>query len=430
MNRREFLGTTAAAGLAAGLGARAQGANEKLVVGVMGVSRAYGAPKKPGRGSELAMGFARQANCEVAYVCDVDQRHLDAAAADVAALQSRPPQAVKDFRRILDDKSVDALVIATPDHWHAPAAILAMGAQKHVYCEKPCSHNVREGELLVQAARKTGKLVQHGTQRRSWPSHVEAIDALRKGAIGRVLYSRCFYLFSDRQTIGRGKAGPPPEGLDWALWQGPAPEREFRDNYVHYSWHWFWHWGTAELGNNGVHTVDIARWGLGVDAPVRVSSMGSKLRYDDDQETPDQSLATFQFEDGRTITWEQRSWGGKSPADPTYQIGFFGDKGVLTITGGGYSICDKSGQEVAKGSSPAGDAVHLQNFLDSIRGRAKPNAEIEEGFKSTRLCLLGNISLRTGRTIRFDPKEGKILGDKEAEAMCSREYRPGWEPKV
>jgi predicted dehydrogenase len=363
-------------------------------------------------------------------VCDVDRKYLEAAVADVAAKQARAPRGVSDFRRILDDKAVDALVIATPDHWHAPAAILGCAAGKHVYVEKPCSHNAREGELLVQAARKHQRVVQHGTQRRSWPSHREAVERLRKGEIGKVLSAHCYYLFSDRPSIGRGKAGPVPEGLDWPLWQGPAPDREFRDNYVHYNWHWFWHWGTSELGNNGVHTVDVARWGLGVDYPVRVTSGGGRLRYDDDQETPDTNVATFVFENNTMITWEGRSWGGRTPADPGHQIVFFGDRGTLTISGGGYTLYDRADAIVAKGSSNGGDATHLQNFLDGIRGQAKLNADIEEGFKSTLLCHLGNIAYRTGHAIRFDLKERKIVGDKEAEALWGREYRPGWEPKV
>jgi predicted dehydrogenase len=428
MTRRTFVGM-AAGGLAAlPASARTLGANEKIRVGVMGVSRAYGAPKNPGRGAALAIGLAQQPGCEVAYVCDVDQKHLDACVADVAAKQARPPEGVRDFRRILDDASVDALVIATPDHWHAPAAILGCAAGKHVYVEKPCSHNPREGELLVEAARKHRRVVQHGTQRRTW--HLEAIDALRQGAIGRVLSARCYYLFSDRPGIGRGKAVPPPAGLDWALWQGPAPEREFRDNYVHYNWHWFWHWGTSELGNNGVHTIDVARWGMGLDYPVQASSVGARLRYDDDQETPDTNVVSYKFEDGRLITWEQRSWGSRSPGDPQPQVVFFGENGSLSIQGGGWTIHDWGQKELAKGSSNTGDAGHLQNFLDAIRGRAKLNAEIEEGFKSVLLCHLGNISYRTGRMIRFDPKTRRIAGDAEAEKLWSREYRPGWEPKV
>ncbi len=437
IDRREFLGAAAAAGLSIGLGGRAalaRSANEKIVVGIMGTSRSnYGRTttlKNRGRGAQLAMGISALPGVEIAYLCDVDQRHLDTTMAEVAPKQARPPKGVKDFRRILDDKSVDALVIATPDHWHAPAGILACAAGKHVYVEKPCSHNPAEGELLVAAARKHNRVVQHGTQRRSSASHIEAVDALRKGAIGRVLEARCYYLFNDRPTIGRGKPAPVPEYLDWALWQGPAPEREYRDNYHPYHWHWFWHWGTAEVGNNGVHTLDVARWGLGVEFPVQVSSVGGRLRYDDDQETPDTLTALFKFGNGTILTWEGRSWGGKSPADVTHQVVFHGDKGTLAISGSGYSIFDPAGTEVAKGTSNDGDAVHLQNFLDAVRGSAKPNAEIEEGFRSTLLSHLGNISFRTGRSIALDPRTRRIVGDKEAEGLWSREYRSGWEPKV
>ena len=437
IDRRAFLGMAAGSGVAAALGgpaALARGANDKIVLGIMGVSRSnYGRAatmKNRGRGAQLAMDFSALPNVEIAYLCDVDQRFLDATMAEVAPKQAKAPQAVRDFRKILDDKSVDAIVIATPDHWHAPAAILACAAGKHVYVEKPCSHNAREGELLVEAARKHKRVVQHGTQRRSMASHIEAIDALRKGAIGRVLDARCYYLFNDRPTIGQGKPAPVPDSLDWALWQGPAPERAYKDNYVPYHWHWFWHWGTAELGNNGIHTLDVARWGLGVDYPVQASCMGGRLRYDDDQETPDTTIATFKFENGTMITWEGKSWGGKSPADVAHQVVFHGDKGTLAISGGGYFIYDPSGTEVGKGTSDMRDGIHLQNFLDSIRGNAKPNAEIEEGFKSTLLSHLGNISYRTGRTLAFDPKARRIVGDKEAEGQWSREYRPGWEPKV
>ncbi|HVE43212.1 MAG TPA: Gfo/Idh/MocA family oxidoreductase [Planctomycetota bacterium] len=431
LDRRTFLGMAAggAALAAAPASARPQGANERIVVGVMGCSRSNSG-RNPGRGSTLAIGLAALPGAEVAYVCDVDEKYLAAVTADVSAKQARPPKAVKDFRRILDDKSVDALVIATPDHWHAPAAILGCAAGKHVYVEKPCSHNAREGQLLVAAARKHRRVVQHGTQRRSWASHREAIQTLREGAIGKVLTAKAYYLFSDRPSIGKGMPAPVPEHLDWALWQGPAPEREYRDNVVHYNWHWFWHWGTSELGNNGVHVVDVCRWGLGVDYPVQVSSMGGKLRYDDDQETPDTNIVSFKFENNLLLTWEGKSWGGRTPADPAHQIAFFGDRGTLTISGTQYSIKDLSGAEVAKGQSNASDAVHLQNFLDGIRGTAPLNAEIEEGFKSTLLCHLGNISYRTGRTLRFDPKARAIEGDREAMNYWSREYRSGWEPKV
>ena len=430
MDRRRFLGIAASAGVVAALGgpARARGANEKVVVGVMGTSR-IGSGKSTGRGSSLAMSLAALPGAEVAYLCDVDQRLLEATVADVAGKQARAPKGVKDFRRILDDKSVDAIVIAAPDHWHTPATILSCDAGKHVFLEKPGSHNAREGELLVAAARKHKRIVQLGTQRRSWPALVEATEALRKGAIGTVHSAQC-YLLSDRTSIGRGKVAPVPETLDWSLWQGPAPEREFRDNYVHYNWHWFWHWGTSEIGCTGVHMLDVCRWGLGVGTPVQVTSAGGRLRYDDDQETPDTNIATFKFENGALITFEGRSWGGRSPADVGHQIAFFGDRGTLTITGGNYSISDPSGKETAKGSGETGDAAHLQNFLDAVRGTAKPNAEIEDGARSTLLCHLANIAYRTGRTVNFDAKARQITGDPQASAFWGREYRKGWEPKV
>jgi predicted dehydrogenase len=437
LDRRQFLGMAAASGLALASGkadALARSPNERLVIAIMGVSRSnYGKAttlKNRGRGAALAMNFSALPGAEIAYLCDVDQRHLDATMAEVAPKQAKAPKGVQDFRRILDDKSVDALVVATPDHWHAPAAILACDAGKHVYVEKPCSHNPREGELLVEAARKHKRVVQHGTQRRSIPSHIEAVEALRKGAIGRVLTARCYYLFNDRPSIGRGKPASVPDTLDWSLWQGPAPEREFRDNLHPYAWHWFWHWGTAEIGNNGVHTLDVARWGLGVDYPTQIVSMGGRLRYDDDQETPDTQIASFRFGQGPMIVWEGRSWGGKTPADVQHQVVFDGDKGTLAIASSGYQIFDPSGAEVAQGKSDMSDSLHLQNFIDAVRGTAKPNAEIEEGHKSTLLSHLGNTAYRTGRTITFDPQAKRIVGDKDAERYWSREYRPGWEPKV
>src|SRR6185503_1565001 len=267
-DRREFLKASAAlAGgyfIASSSSLAQVGSEQRIVVGVMGLSR----------GLALASAFASLPNCVVKYVCDVDEKVLaggvKATATKQAANTTTPdvqgPQGVGDFRRILDDKDVNALVVATPDHWHAPAAILGITAGKHVYVEKPCSHNPREGELLVEAAKKHGKCVQHGTQRRTWAKVVEAIEKVKSGAIGKVTMSRGWYNNS-RKDIGHGRPAPVPPNLNWDLWQGPAPAREFHDNYVHYNWHWFWHWGTGEAGNNGVHAIDVCRWGLGVECP-------------------------------------------------------------------------------------------------------------------------------------------------------------------
>ncbi|HSU65850.1 MAG TPA: Gfo/Idh/MocA family oxidoreductase, partial [Tepidisphaeraceae bacterium] len=379
-------------------------------------------------GSHLAVTLATLPGVEVAYVCDVDEHYLGKAVEAVSKKQKTAPQGVGDFRRILDDKSIDAIVIATPDHWHTPAAILGCAAGKHVYVEKPCCQNAREGEWLLQAARTHDRHVQHGTQRRSWPGVQEGIQKLREGAIGRVMLAKAWY-FNNRPTIGHGKEAPVPSHINWDLWQGPAPRRPFHDNFIHYNWHWFWHWGTGELGNNGVHFLDVARWGLGVDRPVRVTSGGGKYRYDDDQETPDTQNISLDFGD-KTITWENRSWAATTPNDPPYDVAFFGESGSLFVHAGGYTIYDLKGKQVSTGKGEAGDAIHLQNFVNAMRENGKLNAEIAEGVSSATLCHLGNIAYRTGHTLHLDPHTKQILNDPDATALWGREYEKGWEPKV
>src|SRR5581483_9924175 len=425
MHRREFFGVAASAGLSLGLSATARevaaaSSMDKLVVGVMG---------NGGRGLALAKTFAQQPNVAVAYVCDVDQGRLAQATQAVGKVASKVPAAVGDFRRILDDKAVDALVIATCDHWHAPAAILACAAGKHVYVEKPCSHNPREGEWMVAAARKHGRLVQMGNQRRSWPWVQEAITQVRSGLLGRPYFAQAWYT-SGRPSIGRGKTAPVHNGIDYDLWQGPAPRRPFRDNYLHYNWHWFWHWGNGELGNNGVHYVDICRWALGADFPSHVTSSGGRYRYDDDQETPDTHVVAFDFPGGKTLTWEGLSCNGFRPGGERDEMVITGEDGSLGITGGGYTLYDLKGQATKTVTGPGGDATHQANFLDAVRGQARANSEIAEGHKSTLLCHLGNVAHRTGRALRCDPANGHILDDPEAMRLWTREYAPGWEPKV
>ncbi len=423
--RRRFLRAASAAPL---LGmpmprvahARGNHPSETFVVGVMGMG---------GRGTGHAGTLAAMPGVEVAYVCDVDERRSAQAAEIAGRGGKRPPKSVGDFRRILDDKAVDGLVIATCNHWHAPAAILACAAGKHVYVEKPCSHNPREGELLIAAARKYGRVVQMGNQRRSWPKIIEAIEQVRNGAIGRAYFAQCFY-GNSRPSIGRGRALPIPAWLDYELWQGPAARRPYRDNILHYNWHWFWHWGNGELGNNGVHSIDLARWGLGVDYPMHVTSSGGRYRYQDDQETPDTHVVSFEFDGRKAISWEGRSCNPYRPEGARCDVVFYGDDGALAIEGGGYVISDIQGKPVKRVSGPGGDIVHLSNFLAAARGEGRPNSEIEEGHKSTLLCHLGNIAHRTGRALRCDPKDGRILDDSQAMALWSREYAKGWEPQV
>jgi predicted dehydrogenase len=252
-------------------------ANEKIRVGIMGVNS---------RGLALANNFASQANCEVIYISDVASRAADKCIASVQTIQKKKPKAQADFRKALDDKNLDALVIAAPDHWHAPAAILASKAGKHVYVEKPCSHNPHEGEILVATANKYKNVIQMGNQRRSWPNVVAAIEALKNGVIGRPYFAKGWYT-NNRASIGRGKETAIPSWLDYELWQGPAPRAPYKDNLIHYNWHWFWNWGTGEALNNGVHMVDLMRWGLGVEYPTKVTSSGGRYRYQDDWQTPD-----------------------------------------------------------------------------------------------------------------------------------------------
>jgi predicted dehydrogenase len=419
INRRHFLGATAATGLAlAGQTASGQAAPDKIVVGVMGTG---------GRGTSLASTFQQQPGVEIAYVCDADQGRAERAAGVVQKISNRSPKVVTDFRRILDDNNVQVLVVATCNHWHAPAALLGMAAGKHIYVEKPCSYNPREGEMLVAASRKHKKNVQMGNQRRSWPKLIEAIDLVRKGAIGRAYYAESWYM-NNRPTIGRGKVAEVPKGLDYDMWQGPAPRRPFRDNYLPYKWHWFWHWGNGELGNNGVHMIDLCRWGLGVDYPIRVSSSGGRYRYEDDQETPDTHVVSFEFEGRKQIMWEGLSC-SQQPTRPYHTL-FHGENGTLALSDSNYIIYDIAGKPKTTEKIVTGDGIHVNNLLDGIRNGSRLNSEIEEAHKSTLLCHLGNIAHRTGRSLQCDPKNGQILNDKSAMAFWTREYDKNWEPRV
>jgi predicted dehydrogenase len=426
LDRRTFLGATAVTGASlimadASSAAAVQGANNRIVVGVMGTG---------GRGTGLARAFQGQPNVDVAIVCDADMGRAEAAAQAVAKVSGRAaPRAVQNYQRILDDKSIDLLVCATCNHWHAPATILATAAGKHVYVEKPCSHTPREGELMVQAARKHQKKVQMGNQRRSYAGVIAAMDELRKGAIGRVYLAQSWYQ-SNRPSINRGTPADPPKGLDYDLWQGPAPRRPFRTNYLHYNWHWFWHWGNGELGNNGVHIIDLCRWGLGVDFPIRVTSSGGRYRWDDDQETPDTHVVSYEFEGRKQITWEGLSC-STQPNRPYHAL-FHGENGTLALSDTSYVVTTGRGKEqrVRTEKVTGSDTPHFVNLLNAIRNGERLNSEIEEGHKTTLLCHLGNIAHRTGRTLRTSPRDGTIVDDKPAQAMWTREYHKGMEPRV
>ena len=397
---------------------RAASPQNQVSVGVMGLHR----------GKAHLEAYLTVPDCVIGTVCDVDRRALAEAAEWVEKKTGRRPKEVCDFRRMLEDPTLDAISIATPNHWHAPATLLACDAGKHVYVEKPGSHNPAEGVWMVAAARRHRRQVQMGNQRRSWALVREAIDEVRGGAIGKVHAARTWYN-ADRGSIGRGKLVPTPEWLDYSLWQGPAPERPYLDNLVHYDWHWRWHWGGGEMANNGIHFLDLARWGLGVDCPRRVSCTGGRYYFKDDQETPDTVAATFDFGHCQ-ITWESHSCHARGYYEAGVGVEFLGDSGSLLLLDSGWKLFDLRNKLVREGKAPRRDADHFQNFIDSIRGSSQLNAEIEEGQKSTLLCHLGNIAWRTGHTLTLDPEHRKILGDSLANRLWSREYRKGWRPQI
>jgi len=437
MKRRQFVKTVSATGLGLaaarsplhGLG---RSLSETVVVAVMGLN---------GRGTVLARVFAKTPNAAVACVCDVDAQVLTKGVSAVGEAQGKAPKGLVDFRRALEDKAIDALVIAAPDHWHAPATILALSAGKHVYVEKPCGHDPREGELLVDAQRKAKRVVQMGTQRRSSPRAQEAVQAIREGVIGRPYLARAWYA-NRRRSIGRGKTAPVPPGLDYELWQGPAPRTPYRDNVIHYNWHWFRRWGTGEICNNGTHEIDVARWALGVDYPVRVTSVGGRYHFEDDWEFTDTQEAGFEFEGQRAIVWQ----GLSCNPFPTQNRGrgtiVYGTTGTVVMDQDGYTVYDPENKVVKESIAPAvadplapsGDdqltALHVANFVAAIRTGAAVTQPIDEGAKSVLLCHLGNIAQWTGRALRTDPRSGRVLGDEQAMSFWQREYAPGWAPVV
>ncbi|QIP15199.1 Gfo/Idh/MocA family oxidoreductase [Spirosoma aureum] len=437
MDRRKFIKHTAVATASTTiLNFPIYGKNapsNKVVVAVMGVNS---------RGSYHARSFSKLPNVEVAYLCDVEDKAIKNGL-DAVKDASRKPTIIKDIRELVTQKDFDALLIAAPDHWHAPAALMGVANGKHVYVEKPCSQNPYESEMLIQARDRYGKLIQVGSQRRSFPTLIEAVKEVRGGAIGNPYFAKSWYTNS-RKSIGVGKKVAVPSTLDFNLWQGPAPRQDYRDNLVHYNWHWFWNWGTGEACNNGNHEIDCCRWFLGVDFPSKVTSSGGRYAFKDDWQTPDTQVATFEFDNGKAITWEGRSC-SSFPIDGSGR-GFiiYGDKGTLVNKGGGdYQIFDEKNKLVKEIKpdtvldpnntvSATGDLelTHFTNFVETIRENTKLTAPIEEGHKSVLLCHLANIAQRTGSTLHCDTTNGHIKDNKAGTQLWKREYEKGWEMKV
>lgn len=425
-DRREFLIRSSAGVVTAstliGTQVRAN-ANEKIVVGLIGCG---------GRGVHDAGLFKQMPNVEVAYVSDVDDRRLQDAAKKLGVA---PNKAVSDLRRILDDKSVDAVLVTTPDHWHSIASILACDAGKHVYVEKPISHNIREGRLLIQASERNKTLVQHGTQSRSTGMMIEAMKLLRQGIIGDVRVAKCWNI-QRRGPLDPGKETDPPTGFDYDTWVGPATMIPYRTNRVHNRWTWWYHFGTGDMGNDGVHDIDYTRWGLGVDThPSKIVALGGKFDFNDEKEFPDTQQVTFEYPgDGqpanrRLLIYEQRLWSTNYPHNCDSGAEFYGSKGQMFLSRRGkMEILSKDNKPISIHVPLEGqnDTAHVKNFCESIRGNAKLTADALTGHLSTSLCHLGNIATRLGRSLNFDPQKEKIIGDEEANALVRREYRDHW----
>jgi predicted dehydrogenase len=453
LSRREFLESTAGIAALSGITfitrpERVFGANDRVRVAVCGVH---------GRGMDHVGGFRQVKNTEVAAICDADENVLAQRVPEIEKMGIAKPATFVDIRKLLDDKSIDAISIATPNHWHSLMGIWACQAGKDSYIEKPCCHNMWEGQQLVKAAAKYKRMVQHGSQIRSAPALKEAVRMMKEGFLGEVFMARGL-CFKWRKSIGRANEEPVPKGVHYDLWTGPAKLLPFTQNHFHYNWHWNWNYGNGDLGNQGIHQVDVARWGLGVTYPNRVSATGGHFMFDDDQETPNTLNCAFEFDmpDGKRkfMEMEVRHWitnreaGIGSPAFgkpqgpiPTTGMGaiqgdrntigdiFYGSKGYLAT--GDEDLCAfqtwlGEKQEPGPHQQAAGD--HYANFIDCVRNRKKEdlNAPIDEGYISTVLVHLANASYRLRRSLRFDPQTQRVIGDEEANRLLAdgdRGYR-------
>jgi len=426
--RREFLKSSAAVTAAALTSISSVQAddveNAILCIGLMGCG---------GMGSNHLNLLSKRKDVQVTWVCDVDANRLAAAEKIVIGGSGKSPQTTGDLRQVLQDKTVDAVFIATPDHWHTPAAILALDAGKHVYVEKPCCHNIREGRLLTEAVKRSGKRLQVGTQSRSTRCVKEGLDHIRNGDIGEILVAKAWNS-QRRGTIGKTQPGSAPPQLDFDTWLGPAPTVPWRSNLLHGVWRWWYDFGCGDIGNDGVHDIDVAVWGLGVEThPNRVTCFGQKNFFDDDQQFPDTQYAVCEYSPtgksgkGQQLIFEQRIW---SPyVQEGYENGaaFYGTEGVLmmghTI---GWKLYGPKNKLLAEQTGQADLPAHHQNFFDAIRDPAVPmNASVDAGRLSATIVHLANIAARTGQVLEFDPTTETITNGESANEMVRRKYRDG-----
>ena len=441
MTRREFLdglavGVAGAAVGSVGISAKSYaqilGANDRVNFAINGLN---------GRGyAHLSSLKANEKTARVTHVCDVDSKTLAKFAGAAEQQLGYAPQTAGDFRKVLESKDVDAITIATPDHWHTPMAVLGLKAGKHVYVEKPSSHNGREGELLVEAQEKHGKLVQVGDQQRSSDYTIRIIGKIHDGLIGRAYFAKAWYV-NTRKSIGTGKPAPVPESLDWDLWQGPAPRTAYRDNVQPYNWHWFRTWGTGETLNNGTHEVDVCRWALGVNYPERITTTGGRYAFKDDWQYPDTTVTSMEYPDAM-ISWEGRCCNGMKMYDRERGSSILGTEGSVLVDRDGYEVYDlkgrktdeyKTGKQTSTADLTGRDSMtdaHFANFIAGIQHGEKLNSPIQIANVSVTTLLVSNIAWFVNRELKLDTKNAHIQGDPEAMKYWAREYQKGWEVRV
>jgi predicted dehydrogenase len=438
-SRREFVQNTiaGAVGLAIGSSAKSYGqilgANDRLNFAVIGLNGRAGA--------HLSALKANRSAARISHVCDVDSNTLAKFAANTQREMGELPATKKDFREILALKEIDAITIATPDHWHTPMAIAGLQAGKNVYVEKPCSHNPGEGTLLVAAQRKYGKVVQMGNQQRSSPHTIEIVDKIHNGLIGRAYLANAWYA-NTRKSIGHGNPAPVPSQLDWDLWQGPVPRRPYTDNVQPYNWHWFRIYGTGETLNNGTHEVDVCRWALGVDMPTGITASGGRYAFKDDWQFYDTLNTSFEYPD-KMITWQGNSCSGMRQYGRDRGSVIIGTTGSIVVDRGGYEVYDLGGKKFSEfkagNAASSSDLVgrdsmtdaHFTNFIAAIRKGEKLHSPVAEGNVAVTMLQLSNVAWEVNRELRLDPADGgKILHDSEAMKQWNRDYEPGWAPHL
>jgi predicted dehydrogenase len=441
-SRREFIKTSALGAAAITIGGmgmsaksygRIVGANERLNVAIIGLGRRLDAFIEP--------IVLEKSNVELLYLCDAMESQMTKAATRFSTKLSYRPTLEGDFFKVIADKNLDAIINATPDHWHGPGTWLATAAGKHVYVEKPCSHNPYEGELLIKAQKLHGKIIQMGNQQRSAPESIEIINEIHNGIIGNAYLATAFYS-NARGRVINPTAAPVPAGLNWEMWQGPAPRKPYEHDTWDYNWHWYgWDYGTAETGNNATHEYDIARWALQVEFPEKVMVDAAKNHWLDDGWTMYDTMdATFKFGGGKTIKWDGKSRNSYKTYGSGRGTVIYGTEGSVYVDRDGYKLFDRGGKEIRSkkaGSSEGGNqlggggdmsTIHVQNFFEAIRGKEKQNSPIDEGAASTLLCHLSNIAYRTGEILECDPTNGHIINSEKAMKLWKREYEKGWEP--